>query len=68
MSTATMTSGPSLIGTSGDSLREAFGKALVELAPEFPKAIVLDADIAGGRDRDKGLRCRAKDSRERHSA
>ena len=39
---------PSLIGTSGDSLREAFGKALSELAGEFPKLVVLDADIAGG--------------------
>lgn len=39
---------PSLIGTSGDSLREAFGKALSELANEFPKLVVLDADIAGG--------------------
>ncbi len=39
---------PSLIGTSGDSLREAFGKALSGLADEFPKLVVLDADIAGG--------------------
>jgi transketolase len=39
---------PSLIGTSGDSLREAFGKALSTLADEFPKLVVLDADIAGG--------------------
>ncbi len=39
---------PALIGTSGDSLREAFGKALSELANEFPKVVVLDADIAGG--------------------
>jgi transketolase len=39
---------PSLIGTSGDSLREAFGKALASLASEFPKLVVLDADIAGG--------------------
>jgi transketolase len=39
---------PSLIGTSGDSLREAFGKALSALADEFPKLVVLDADIAGG--------------------
>lgn len=40
-------SGPELVGMSGDSLREAFGKALVTLAPEFP-FVVLDADIAGG--------------------
>jgi transketolase len=39
---------PSLIGTSGDSLREAFGKALSSLADEFPNLVVLDADIAGG--------------------
>ena len=39
---------PSLIGTSGDSLREAFGKTLSSLADEFPKLVVLDADIAGG--------------------
>ena len=39
---------PSLIGSSGDSLREAFGKALSALADEFPKLVVLDADIAGG--------------------
>jgi transketolase len=39
---------PALIGTSGDSLREAFGKALSGLANEFPKLVVLDADIAGG--------------------
>ena len=39
---------PTLIGTSGDSLREAFGKALAGLASEFPKVVVLDADIAGG--------------------
>jgi transketolase len=39
---------PSLVGTSGDSLREAFGKALSSLADEFPKLVVLDADIAGG--------------------
>ena len=39
---------PSLIGTSGDSLREAFGKALSGLADEFKNVVVLDADIAGG--------------------
>ncbi len=39
---------PVLIGTSGDSLREAFGKALSQLADEFPDVVVLDADIAGG--------------------
>src|SRR6201994_1955374 len=39
---------PALIGTSGDSLREAFGKALSGLADEFKNVVVLDADIAGG--------------------
>ena len=39
---------PALIGSSGDSLREAFGKALSSLADEFPKLVVLDADIPGG--------------------
>jgi transketolase len=39
---------PQLIGTSGDSLREAFGKALASLAPDYPNLVVLDADIAGG--------------------
>ena len=39
---------PALVGSSGDSLREAFGKALTALADEFPKLVVLDADIAGG--------------------
>jgi transketolase len=39
---------PLLIGTSGDSLREAFGKALVTLAPRYPNFVVFDADIAGG--------------------
>jgi transketolase len=41
-------SSPALIGSSGDSLREAFGKALSSLADEFPQLMVLDADIAGG--------------------
>ncbi len=39
---------PQLIGPSGDSLREAFGKAITALAPEYPQLIVCDADIAGG--------------------
>ena len=39
---------PALIGSNGDSLREAFGKALSALADEFPTLVVLDADIAGG--------------------
>ena len=40
--------GPQLIGTSGDSLREAFGRALADLMPHYPEVMVLDADIAGG--------------------
>jgi transketolase len=39
---------PQLIATSGDSLREAFGKALTEIAPSYSNVVVLDADIAGG--------------------
>jgi len=39
---------PQLIGTSGDSLREAFGKALADAACEKTNVVVLDADIAGG--------------------
>jgi transketolase len=39
---------PQLIGSSGDSLREAFGKALTGLAAQYPHLVVLDADIAGG--------------------
>jgi transketolase len=33
---------------SGDSLREAFGKALAELMHRNPRVVVLDADVAGG--------------------
>jgi transketolase len=39
---------PNLIASNTDSLREAFGKALTELAPAYPQVVVLDADIAGG--------------------
>jgi len=39
---------PQLIGSSGESLREAFGKALTKIAPDYPNVVVLDADIAGG--------------------
>lgn len=39
---------PQLIASSGDSLREAFGKALSACADEYPNVVVLDADIAGG--------------------
>jgi len=40
--------GPALVGTSGDSLREAFGKTLVRLADQYPDFVVFDADVAGG--------------------
>jgi transketolase len=43
-----MAEAPALIGSSGDSLREAFGKELAMLGTDFPKLVVLDADIAGG--------------------
>jgi len=39
---------PSLIGTSGETLREAFGKALAGAAAARPSLVVLDADVAGG--------------------
>lgn len=39
---------PQLIGTSGDTLREAFGRALADLMAEFPNVVVLDGDVAGG--------------------
>ena len=39
---------PALIGTSGDSLREAFGKALTAACETRRKVVALDADIAGG--------------------
>ena len=39
---------PSLIGTSGETLREAFGKALTSAAAAYPSLVVLDADVAGG--------------------
>jgi transketolase len=43
-----VTSSPALIGSSGDSLREAFGRTLAGLATQYPHLVVLDADIAGG--------------------
>lgn len=41
-------SSPALIGSSGDTLREAFGRALSKLGAERDDFLVLDADIAGG--------------------
>ena len=46
--TAEATATPLLIGTSGDSLREVFGKTLVELGKTHKNFVVFDADIAGG--------------------
>lgn len=37
-----------LLGSSGDSLREAFGRALVRLGAKTEDFVVFDADIAGG--------------------
>ena len=39
---------PLLLGSHGESLREAFGKALVKFAPSINNFVLLDADIAGG--------------------
>lgn len=39
---------PHLIGSSGETLREAFGKALTSAAARYPSLVVLDADVAGG--------------------
>jgi transketolase len=39
---------PALIGSSGDSNREAFGRALVKNAAKYPNFVVFDADISGG--------------------
>lgn len=44
----TAESAPLLLGSSGDSLREAFGRALVDLAVSRPDFVVFDADVAGG--------------------
>lgn len=43
-----MSASPQLIASGGDSLREAFGKALTAAAADHPNVVVLDADIAGG--------------------
>ena len=39
---------PELISKSNESLREVFGKTLVDLAESYPSFVVLDADVAGG--------------------
>ncbi|NCA22954.1 MAG: hypothetical protein EBS86_17740, partial [Crocinitomicaceae bacterium] len=38
---------PSLV-MNGDSLREAFGKALVKFSDQYSNFVVFDADVAGG--------------------
>ena len=43
-----MSKTPALLGSSGDSLREACGKELTKIAPDYSNVVVLDADIAGG--------------------
>lgn len=43
-----MNRAPQLLGSASDSLREAFGKALVNLGNEYNHFVVLDADMAGG--------------------
>ena len=43
-----MSKAPALLGSSGDSLREACGKELTKIFPDYPNVVVLDADIAGG--------------------
>ena len=48
MSNSHNSTSPKLIGTSGDSLREAFGKTLTLLGDRYPDFVVFDADIAGG--------------------
>lgn len=39
---------PKLIGSQGESLREAFGKAISTLAINDKRIVVLDGDVAGG--------------------
>lgn len=48
MNSDTSKDAPQLLGSSGDTLREAFGRALVELAAKHPNFVVLDGDVAGG--------------------
>ena len=43
-----MKKAPELLGSSGDSLREACGKELTRIFPDHQNVVVLDADIAGG--------------------
>jgi len=43
-----MTNSSIPLGSRPGSLREACGKALTDIASEFPDIIVLDADVAGG--------------------
>ena len=43
-----MASVPALVGQQNDSLREAFGRAISQIAERDQKIVVLDADVAGG--------------------
>jgi transketolase len=43
-----MASAPALVGQQNDSLREAFGRAISQIAERDQKIVVLDADVAGG--------------------
>jgi len=45
---APATAVPARVGQAGDSLREAFGRALVELGAARDDFVVFDADVAGG--------------------
>ncbi len=48
MSDLTAESLPALLGSSSDTLRDAFGRALVKMADEGREFVVFDADVAGG--------------------
>ncbi|MCL5267415.1 MAG: transketolase family protein [Bacteroidetes bacterium] len=43
-----MKSSSDALGTRPGSLREACGRAVTDMAREFPEVVVLDADVAGG--------------------
>lgn len=43
-----MSEAPTLVGQQSDSLREAFGKAIADVAASDAAIVVLDADVAGG--------------------
>ena len=43
-----MSDGPALIGSTGNSIREAFGQSVSRLASTNKKLVLLDGDVAGG--------------------